>query len=375
MKTKRPTVKVILATDKERDGKCPAQILVTWKGRAKENTGYWLRSESDWRGVAEIRERINDIEANVDWLLKRGEEFTAAECLSRRQPRKKTLEDIARELEHQRRFTERTIINYKFAIKHWNDYFGDIPVERVTTSMLQGAAKVWLKSFKVGGVWQRLSTLKSLFNFGVEMGYLKNNPFDGWKFKQEGIKPPLNPKARSEAEIEEIREAWKEGNEGAGWWMCCYRFSGLALVDLLRLDLDQLEVVDGPYSRYYVGHINRQKTKQKATVVCRQDRESVKLVEFMKAQKLKYPHRDKRMFEKDINYQLSTLGFTPKVTYYQARHSYATMLINKNVPLNDLATLLGRNISNIQTYIKQVQSTDHLVEVMSGVDGFNANLV
>lgn len=368
MKTKRPTVRVILATDKERDGKSPAQILVTWRGRAKENTGHWLKSVNEWRSVPDIRERVNDIEACIDWLLQQGEAFTASECLNRKQQRKKTLEDIARELERQRQFKERTVINYKHAIKHWNDYFGDMPVERVTTSMLQGAAKNWLKTAKVGGVWQRLSTLKSLFNFGVEMGYLKNNPFKGWKFKSEGIKPPTSPKARSEDEIKQIRDAWEKGNEGAGWWMACYRFCGLALVDLLRLDFSNIEVVCSASKYYYVGYINRQKTNQKATVITRKDRESKKLIEFILEEKAKYPRRDKRMWEKVINYHLSTLGFTPKLTYYHARHSYATELINKNVPLNDLATLLGRNIQNIQTYIKQVQSVEHLIKVISAND-------
>ncbi|MBR4505603.1 MAG: phage integrase SAM-like domain-containing protein [Bacteroidales bacterium] len=365
MKTKRPTVRVILATDKKRDGMSPAQILVTWRGRAKENTGHWLKKEDEWHSIPDIRERVNDIEASIDWLMQQGEEFTASECLNRRHQRKKTLEDIARELEKQRKFSERTVINYKFAIKHWNDYFGDIPTERVTTSMLQGAAKNWLRTAKVGGVWQRLSTLKSLFNFGVEMGYLKNNPFQGWKFKSEGIRPPLNPKARSEDEINQIRAAWESGNEGAGWWLACYRFCGLALVDLLRFDLNNLEIVKGKYSPYYVGHINRQKTNQEAKVITKKDDESDKLINFILEEKAKYPKRNKRMWEKVINYQLSTLDFTPKLTYYHARHSYATELINKNVPLNDLATLLGRNIQNIQTYIKQVQSTEHLVEVLS----------
>lgn len=375
MKTTRPTVKVILATDKERDGKYPAQILVSWKGRAKENTGYWLRNANEWRSVPAIRERVNDIEANVDWLLKRGEEFTAGECLSRRQPKKKSLDDIVVELDRQRRFSYSTLKNYKAAVAKWNAYFGGIPVERVTTSMLQGASKVWVKEAKVGGVWQRLSTLRSLFNFGEEMGYLKNNPFKGWKFKSEGIKPPLNPKARSEAEIDRIRAAWAEGNEGAAWWLACYRFSGLALCDLLRLDLRALEVVDSRTVPYYVGYINRQKTNQKATVVARKDRETDALIEFILGEKEKFPKRTTHLWQKQINYQLSLLDFTPKLTYYQARHSYATMLVNRNVPLNDLATLLGRSIQNIQTYIKQVQSAEHLVDVVSSVDGIDVKFL
>lgn len=368
MQTKRPTVRVILATDKERDGKAPAQILVTWKGRAKENTGHWLRNLGDWRSVPEIRERVNDIEANVDWLLRQGEPFTAAECLARRKPKAKTLEDLARELEHQRQFTLSTVKNYRAAIAKWNDYFGDIPLERVTTAMLQGAAKVWLRQAKVGGVWQRLSTLRSLFNFGVETGYLKNNPFKSWKFKSEGIKPPVNPKPRSEAEIDRIRAAWAEGNEGAGWWLACFRFSGLALVDLLKVDLDGLELLKARNRDwFYVGHIERQKTRQKATVVARKDEETERLVEFMREQRAQFQKRSTHLWLKVINYQLSLLDFTPKLTYYQARHSYATLLVNRNIPLNDIATLLGRSLQNIQVYIKQVQSSEHLVEVVSGL--------
>ncbi len=369
MITKRPTVRVVLATDKERGGKSPAQILVTWKGRAKENTGHWLRSADEWRGVPAIRERLNDIEANVDWLLRQGEPFTAAECLARRKPKARTLEDIARELERQRQFSVSTVKNYHAAINHWNGYFGDMPLERVTTSMLQGAAKAWLRSAKVGGVWQRLSTLKSMFAFAEENGYLKNNPFKGWKFKSEGIRPPVCPKPRSEAEIDLIRAAWAKGNDGAGWWLACFRFSGLALVDLLKVDLDALELMKASNRDwFYVGHIERQKTRQKATVVARKDEETERLVEFMREQRAQFPKRSTHLWEKVINYQLGLLDFTPKLTYYQARHSYATLLVNRNVPLNDIATLLGRSLQNIQVYIKQVQSSEHLVEVVSGLE-------
>ena len=41
MLTNRPTVNVVLATDKKRpDGTMPYFILVTWRGRAKEKTNY-----------------------------------------------------------------------------------------------------------------------------------------------------------------------------------------------------------------------------------------------------------------------------------------------------------------------------------------------
>ena len=82
MKTNRPTVNIILTTDKKRpDGTMPYFILVTWRGRAKEKTDYYGTTKTGWRNYPDIRSRVNQIEARIDALMEANVEFTAADCL------------------------------------------------------------------------------------------------------------------------------------------------------------------------------------------------------------------------------------------------------------------------------------------------------
>jgi len=361
MKTKRPTIKIILAKDKAKDGKAPAFIQVNWRGRAKESTGKWLRTPEEARSVAAIRNRMAEIEERVDMLLASGQPFTAAQCLMSQSRPGMTLTKIASELCHQRRLSDSTTHQYIVAVKHWEEYFGDIHFASVSQSMVKGAAKVWLREAATGTVWARLSVLKSLFTFAVERGYCKANPFDKWNFKGDGYRPPKEPKARTREEVMMIKEAWIEGNEGAGWWYACYRFNGLALVDLLKLDLDNIVELNG----YLTWTVNRQKTNGKANIIVKDDYDTRQLIKFMREQRFGTDRKTRlKNFQDRIRRDLAKLPFSPKLTYYQARHTFATELVNKNVSLNDLAQLLGRSVDNISVYIKQIGTVDHLIGVM-----------
>lgn len=51
----------------------------------------------------------------------------------------------------------------------------------------------------------------------------------------------------------------------------------------------------------------------------------------------------------------------PPITFYSARHSYASQLYHANVPIGLIAQNMGRNPSEIQTYLKEFD-TINIVE-------------
>ena len=364
MLTNRPTVRVILATDKKRpDGTMPYFILVTWRGRAKEKTGCYGTTKTGWRNYPDIRSRVNAIEARIDALIEGGGEFTAADCLRPAEGEKSGFLGVLTQLDRDRRFGTSTLKNYREAIRHLERSLPGVAMNQVTTDMLKGVAAEWARNYKPAGVWCRLSCLRSLYNYAFEKDIIKVNPFKGWRFKGDGYKPTDNPKARSYQEVERLWDIWENTHSvWVGLWLACYTFNGLALCDLLRVDWEHLEVKQYPQS-FYVGTINRQKTRQKVTIIAKVNNRSESLRDLMiEVCKVK---RDLHMWTKLTNFHLGQLEFNPKLTYYQARHTYATMLVNKSIPLNDIATLLGRNINNLGVYIKQVQATEHLAQVVS----------
>ena len=47
------------------------------------------------------------------------------------------------------------------------------------------------------------------------------------------------------------------------------------------------------------------------------------------------------------------LGFAEGITFYSARHSYASALYHANVPMGLIAQNMGRNPAEIETYLKE----------------------
>ena len=52
------------------------------------------------------------------------------------------------------------------------------------------------------------------------------------------------------------------------------------------------------------------------------------------------------------------------VTFYSARHTLATVLVNENVSLNGIASVMGRSVNNIGTYIKSLTKTNEIASIV-----------
>lgn len=57
----------------------------------------------------------------------------------------------------------------------------------------------------------------------------------------------------------------------------------------------------------------------------------------------------------------------PSLHFYAARHTFASIMAAKGVSNANIATMLGRTIQNIDTYIHSIQSTEQLLNVKSKV--------
>ncbi len=198
-------------------------------------------------------------------------------------------------------------------------------------------------------------------------------------------------------------------------FLCSYYFQGLALVDMAKLkwkDLKEVQIRDEykfAYDSGYKGYeyamahqeftecyqidIARSKTGKPLTIVV----ESNLVIPFLNPFTSKYTNDDTYVFpiyselddtEKKkygrmkyatylVNVNLKRIGEAlniPDLTFYAARHSYASNLYHANVPTSLIAQNMGRNPADIDTYLKNFEQAKILEAnqkaLITGQEGF-----
>ncbi len=243
------------------------------------------------------------------------------------------------------------------------------------------------------------------YNDGIEI-------YDG-KALRHNCKPDIDLEDIEEEKDEKVRKFWNEYFKKEGYnklhpqlnseaialslFLCSYIMQGLALVDLANLkwkDLHLLSVLDEDkyirdvkqhneeyannnkiYKYYYKTELLRNKTKHPTKII-------VDLADFNAFACLFIPSKetynpDNYIFgifdnaKNDastkfgrmtymtylVNHNLKKAaqkaGVSSDITFYTARHTYASQLYHNGVPISLIAQNMGREISNIETYLKE----------------------
>lgn len=183
-------------------------------------------------------------------------------------------------------------------------------------------------------------------------------------------------------------------------FLCSYMFQGLALVDLAKLKRKDLKIVkvvnekkwmedaaehDIEYANsnkevteYYEINTQREKTNHPTRIMCEaqslipflnpfgswvngceDDDELEEYVfpiydkdnddEYMKFGRMKYATY---LVNVNLKRVAEKAGISNDITFYSARHSYASNLYHSNVPVGLIAQNMGRNPNDIDTYLK-----------------------
>lgn len=365
MITDRPTVKIIQDKSKRRksDLCCPLFIQVTWKfKRAKESTGIYLTEKDFKKGVYKsnklIKRRLNEIENRIDDLLSERRDFSPIEVL-KVQPSMTPMKIIS-EMCHIKRLEPRTSDGYMTTHHVLQSYFGeDYTLSSLTLPMIQGFARTIRVSPSTMAFY--LKDLKSLLGFAKEKGYIKENPMERWKFKLDGFRDREKPRSRSIAEIKQFINIWKTTGdtrikEVLGIWLAGFVFNGLALVDLMRVKWCEIEEVLIEDSFYYTFTIDRKKTRETAHITVPVTDLSKELLSFLRTS----PWVGKGDYKTYVNRYLKLVD--KGLTYYQCRHSFASLLVGSRTPLNVIASMLGRSVNGLSAYIHKVNETAVLGE-------------
>ena len=366
MRTHKPTVRCLLDKTKQRktDSLYPLFIHVNWKGtRAKETTGIYLSLTDYRKGVylknKTLSKRLNEIDDRIYELMSEGRKFTSNDVLSK--IKEKTFLQIVNECCMVKKLSYSTHYSYINTLHSLQKFYGeDFTLSDLTLHNIQGFSRS--VGVQPATVWTYLKNLKSILNFAVNRGYLKENPMKGWNFKSDGYKSIDKPKSKSQEEIMHYIDIYntttdKYVKESIGIWLSGYFFNGIALIYLMKVDWNSVErkPIEGDY--YYTFNIHRQKTKEVATIMTPVTPLTEELLELLKTKPwTKY----KIQYTLVINKHLKKID--PTLTYYQCRHSFATMLVSSNVSLNTIATLLGRSVEGLSTYINKITEQKKLAD-------------
>ena len=188
-------------------------------------------------------------------------------------------------------------------------------------------------------------------------------------------------------------------------FLCSYLFQGLALVDLAKLKRKDLKIVEvinekkwmedaaehgieyansnKEVTEYYEIYTQREKTNHPTRIMCEvqtlipylnpfgscingcEDEDELEEYvfpiydkdnddEYVKFGRMKYATY---LVNVNLKRVAEKVGIGGSITFYSARHSYASNLYHSNVPVGLIAQNMGRNPADIETYLKEFDKT------------------
>lgn len=358
MRTTEPTVKTMLRST-------TVVIQIHWKGtRAKESTGVTM-SKKDydtgvWKRNPVIRKRLNEIDTRISELMAARKPFTASDCLNRTS-RGHSVDWILSDMIKLKKLEQNTIDNYRSSLASLRRYFGEFQLEDLSLDEIKGYARtVKVEPSTMCGY---LKCLKALLNYAASRGYIRENVMKDWKYRLDGYKDRDKPRSRTRAEITILINRYETTTdqlmkESVGCWLAAYYFCGLGLTDLTLLNWGGLEKELHDSRWYYHAQIFRKKTKELANIMT----PIIPLTESLVALMSTKPwnrYRNIKSFNQQTNVRLKKV--LPELTFYQARHTFCSMLVANGTPLNVISSMMGRGVSGISTYIERITESSSLM--------------
>jgi len=192
-------------------------------------------------------------------------------------------------------------------------------------------------------LYKRHCAFKSYITDAINRGMCKSNPYIQFKVQKGKSKAPT---FLDEIEIKKIQEYVPDNEklQNVKDLFIFQCFTGMAFVDLMEFSKDDISEVDG----MKVIRSNREKTDESFIALFLPEAESIAD---------KYNYDLPKLSNQKYNDYLKLLGagaeIKKMITTHCARHTFATYLINKDIPLESVSKALGHaTIKQTQHYAK-----------------------
>lgn len=247
--------------------------------------------------------------------------------------------------------TKDTYLKYEKTLQYLKQYLQqvynkkDIALNKITPQFIDGFFSFLLQHMQNNSAIKTIKKLKTILSIAIDEGYIQTNPFR-LKLKEETVfHNPLTT-----TDIEKIK-SYLRGNfsiriSNVGYCFLFQCYTGLAYIDMKNLTRDNIK--DNTII------INRQKTNVQSIIPL-----LPQALEILEMYDYKLPVLSNQKYNSYLKEIQDICGITKPIHSHIARHTFATQLINNNVPLPVIARALGHSNTRIteKTYAKLNQDT------------------
>lgn len=340
------------------------ELQISYKGQRK-----WISTKvklniNQWNGTNVMRhpdmyalnqrlsEMITTYQNAVDRIRDDGVPFSFSvleEYLSEKLKSKNFIDFITERIEERKDIKESTKKSQRKIINALNDFgritsFGQINQRNIM------AFDEWLhgKGYAQTTVSSYHKFMKIYIGEAIRLEYISRNPYLGFKVDRG---KPKGRRYLTEAEILKIANS-KDIPESLNkvkdlfLFQC---FTGLAFADMQNFDFKKVKLRNGKY----VMLDTRQKTEEEYYIVLLSP-----ALNILKKYDFQLPRISNAQYNLRLKSMAAIAGIDRAVTSHMARHSFAVWCINKNVPMESLAKMMGHsNTNTTQIYAKLLDST------------------
>lgn len=283
---------------------------------------------------------------------------------------------------------------YLTAMRSFQSFAPNLAVKDITPQFLHRYEK-WItdagRSITTAAIYLR--ALRTIVNIAKERGLIAhvNYPFGAASKKKYEIPTGRNiKKALPKEEIRMIRDAEGLSEEAAfarDIWMFSFYCNGMNMTDICRLKYGQ---IDGGFIHFLRTKTRRtQKDKTPIEVYLSEPAQEIiknRGTKPREANRYVFPvihdgmnaeeqHKVTHNFTRSVNHYVvelsKKLGLSALVTTYMARHSYATLLRNQGVSVEEISENLGHsNIATTKSYLasfpqeKKKETAEKLISLL-----------
>lgn len=411
------------------DGTHPIMLRAAWNGTKEVSTHFscnikdWDKKNQCLKKTFPNASAINGIlqKLKAEAIERRtrfeasGEPYTAAMLLA---PSTVEIAPLKRYKEVMEAYISERGLRYNTARRHRSVYnrlkgfYGrDIDLAQITESDMRRLCDTLRRDMRDGSVKSALANIAAVCNYGVEKGVMGRNPFAKFNFSKSlgtsaknGYIHYKTTKVMKDILMEKLREdellMMDRLHPYFPLWLfiACYTMQGLAPVDMALIPRKDFVERNINGRNYYCVDLKRSKTGVPVKVrVPSNDFSDMLLRPLMHLHRSHwlFPILDGLTREDDnkkimnrISYVMSDVNrkikkvfgmvnmhiqrnhldvpeIPPHMTFYCVRHSFAQSYLTKGGNPIALATLMGRDIDGISTYVEQLSEESDLAKAVS----------
>lgn len=389
------------------DGTSPIMIVIQYHGRKEKSTGFSCRIDQ-WDTKNECFKRRmsnyttlnkvlfdmkngivnkklyfeqNHIEYNASMLLEK-DEVSSADS--------RQFDVIASNMTNERKLGYKRQCAIATAYNSLSNFIGrkNTLITELDNAKITAYIKSLENKISTNTIVNYVSTIFSVIQYAYDNEIINVFPSKAKSYFKQKHKKAIRHRALNETDILRLKHYFWDMNGditdrydkkfSLGLYLLSYSCFGLAPIDILKLRQNQLTLVEVKGISYYKIETQRSKTNRSVKVFAERDMCSNLIDPFITTERTHFlPIFNDEMNEKEmvrearnlyevVNRNLKRIcediGI-PKFTLYSARHSFCSMAVKDGKNLGLIASAMGRSVTGMSTYIKNLNTDEDLVNL------------